>query len=810
MSCPEELELFLLREGTTEGDEDALTPERQKEVADHAASCAECQAKLAELDALGRAIAEPNAMPDNRKAAFVAEVIRQVDAREPAESVGGASRFWTVGIPAVAAVCCGLLALVVVPSFFVLSASRGSMDEAATPTVAMQERSAADPHHTQGLSLQPEQMPMEAEEDLDEEGGSGRAGYGAAPATPSATAPPPAAPGVFVPQAASPPVDFGVKRGRAEAKLRPRPQPRPRKSASGDGNPFGRLGGLDANSPGGSEAMVQAQAEAPARPPARRNRLKVAASPTKSMPTPGGPGAFGTGLTEAPLASTAPQPTAIDPNGRFATTYRPGRAHLARFETALFRGQVPAPALDLVANTGSGSGPTIAAPEERALALDIRTGMERLAPEGGPVHVALTVRSADRAPASRPEVAVHLVMDTSGSMAGQAMEHARQAARQLAELLEPTDRFSLVQYATDASVVVTHGAVGPNRRNILRQIDGLVASGGTNLEAGLRLGYEQASLSRGREDAVQLVIVLSDGQPNQGVTDPWMLSEMAAGAFQGGTETTTIGVGNNYEPQVMSTLAEYGAGGYYYLPDASTIEGVIRAELDVRCQPVARGVELRIRLADGVELLEAYGSRRLTQAEAQRVRNAEIAVDHQEQHHSDIRRDRQSDQEGGMRFFIPGFARNDQHTILLRLRAPSGVSGAEVTLADVEMRYKDRIIRSNQGDERRVNVSYAASRAEALSTLDNDVRRAVYSFRTGQALVAVSARLTRGDQQGALALLYERSELLRRAADELEEPGLRAQAQRLDAFRSSLGTQAYSNQLMMGALLQRAGSGMMR
>lgn len=808
MSCPEELELFLLREGSTrpKGDEDALTPERQREVAAHAATCAECQAKLAELDALGRAIAEPNPLPENRRAAFVADVIRQVESREPAETASGSSKFWTVGLPAVAAICCGLVALVVVPSFFVLSASRGA--EEAAPVVAM-ERMPSEPAARDNTTFGEAQLAMEGEDDMDEASGSRGGPPGAAPtgggyASPSPTIAMPPAPAqpstqgiVRIEEAEAPEPERRI-RGRGESKRRGRPaavQP-------AEGRADDRLGGLDLQ---------------PSRPPRPQARpapadymAKVARSPAKSAPHGAGPGHARPSLAETPYAVTAPRPMAIDPNGRFATTYRPGRAHLARFETALFRGQVPEPALDLVGNAGGGSGPVIAAPQEQALALDVRTGMARLAPEGGPVHLALTVRSADRAPASRPEVAVHLVMDTSGSMAGQAIEHARQAARRLVELLEPGDRFSLVQYATDGSVVVPHGTVGRNRQNILRQIDGLIASGGTNLEAGLRLGYEQASLSRGREDAVQLVIVLSDGQPNQGVTDPWQLSEMAAGAFQGGTETTTIGVGNNYEPQVMSNLAEYGAGGYYYLPDASTIEGVLSTELDVRCQPVARGVELRIRLADGVELLEAYGSRRLNQMEAQRVRNAEIAVDHQEQHHSDIRRDREHDRDGGMRFFIPGFGRNDQHTILLRLRTPEGVSGAEVTLADVEMRYKDRILLSNQGDERTVNVTYAASRAEALSTLDNDVRRAVYTFRTGQVLSAVSGHLTRGDQNGAIALLYERSELLRRASVELEEPDLQALAGRLDAFRGSLGSHAMSNQLMMGALLQRAGSGMMR
>jgi Mg-chelatase subunit ChlD len=816
MSCPDELELFLLREGVSQAraEGEGLSPEREKEVADHVASCADCQATLAELEALGKALAEPEPMAEGHKAAFAAEVIRRIDAQEPkpAASVGG-SRLWTFGVPLAAAACCGLLLLVIVPTLMV-SSNSAEQDIVATAQPIQHSLNSSSPNRAlaeesessadEGYAPSPSEMPAAAS------AGEGQMGRLAAKRSDNRFGI--KGPGQLQQRAerdrtGSNDLDGLLNQavgggGDGRGSGRPQALPAPRRPAGLSNDP---LGGLE----------LSPERAAPSQPPASPPPV----SPSKASAVPGGPqgGRFGNSGGWAPPSDATlgavqpPRPTAIDSNGRFATTYRPGRGHLARFETALFRSnQVPEPALELVADTGRGSGPEVAAPTEQALALDIRTGMARLDPAGGPVHLALTLRSTASEPASRPDVAVHLVMDTSGSMMGEAIAQAQQAARQLVGMLEPRDRFSLVSYSTGAEVVTDEGPVGPRRAQILSQIDRLRATGGTNLEAGLRLGYAQAQSSRSREDSVQLVIVLSDGQPNQGITDPMTLSEMSAAAFQGGVETTTIGVGDSYEPLVMSTLAEYGAGGYYYLPDASAIEQVLRAELDVRTQPVARGVELRVRLGDGVELLEAYGSRRLNQAEAQRVRQTEVAIDHQEAHRSDITRDRDEDREGGMRFFIPGFARDDQHTILLRLRAPEGISAAELLLAEVELRYKDRVLLSNQGDERRVVVPYAENRAAALTTLEGDVRRAVYSFRTGESLVAVSSRLARGQQPEALALLYERAELLHRAGDELNDPFLRAEAGRLDSFRGALLGQAMSNQLMMGALLQRAGSGRMR
>jgi Ca-activated chloride channel family protein len=483
---------------------------------------------------------------------------------------------------------------------------------------------------------------------------------------------------------------------------------------------------------------------------------------------------------------------------------------MARFERQMLVGSAPEPVIALVADEGRGHGPLLEPPQDRALAIALTPGLTKLPPGGGPVHLAITLRSTTRAPTSRPKVAIHLVMDTSGSMSGQAIEQARQAALTLVGLLEPTDRFSLVSYSSDARLVVPDGPVGARRPAILAQIQSLQAAGGTNLEAGLRLGYQQAQASRSEEDQVQLVVVLSDGQPNQGLTDPWALSEMSAAAFQAEVETTSIGVGDSYEPQVMSMIAEHGAGGYYYLPDASTIEQVLRAELEVRTQPVARGVEVRVRLGAGVELLQAYGSRRLNEAEAARVRATEVAIDNQEAHRNGIDIDRQEDREGGMRFFIPGFARDDEHTILLRLRVPAGAAGQPLTLAAVELRYKDRVLGANGGDERQVAATYASSAIESDATQDVAVRRAVYAFRTGEELVNVSALLAQGAQQEALETLWERVEVLRSAGERLGDAGLRQDAERLDGMRQAVLSRSLGSDLMTGSMLQRAGNAFMR
>jgi len=79
-----------------------------------------------------------------------------------------------------------------------------------------------------------------------------------------------------------------------------------------------------------------------------------------------------------------------------------------------------------------------------------------------------------------------------------------------------------------------------------------------------------------------------------------------------------------------------------------------------------------VRLKKGVDLLKVFGSQRLDEAQAAKVRAQELAVDQQSQKRDHIGQDRQDDTEGGMRFFIPAFARDDAHALLLELRVPEG------------------------------------------------------------------------------------------------------------------------------------------
>ena len=502
------------------------------------------------------------------------------------------------------------------------------------------------------------------------------------------------------------------------------------------------------------------------------------------------------------VAPPAPE-VKIDPNGRFATTYRPGRGHLAAFDAAVARGVVPQAERQLVADVGGGYAPEFPVPAGDALALHTDLERGKLPPKGGPFHVRLALRSSAEAPATRPHLSVHLVLDTSGSMRGESIAQAREAARSLVDRLAPSDDFSLVTFSTEAEVKVPDGLVGPRREAIKRIISELREEGGTNIGEGLALGYAEASRPTIPADAVRVVLLLSDGRATAGDTRSENLSRLALNAFQKGIQTSSFGLGSDYDGALMSSIASDGAGGYYYLRDPSHIASALATELDQRLDPVATAVEVRVRLKPGVDLLKAYGSRRLTEGEAERVRAVEVASDAHAEKRDGIRKDRHEDRQEGMRFFIPAFSRDDDHALLIKLAVPEGVGARDVAL--VELKYKDRLRKKNIVREIPLRVEYADGDAASAATADRSMARTIQGFAAGDALAQAAARIARGDRQVAIDLLSEREGILRQAADTLGEPRFLEDASRLTRLRGHAGeTTGLGEPLVLAMLLETA------
>jgi Ca-activated chloride channel family protein len=502
----------------------------------------------------------------------------------------------------------------------------------------------------------------------------------------------------------------------------------------------------------------------------------------------------------------------LDPNGRYATTYRPGAGHLAAFEAAISKGLVPVAERSIVSDVGARYTPTFTLAPDKVLGFQAELEKTALPPSGGMVHLRVALHSAELGAGvvkTRPHLSVHLVLDISGSMAGTAMENAKSAAAAMVDKLDAGDDFSLVTFADSAQLLIPDGPVGSRRAAIKTKISGIGTLGGTNIGAGLQLGYQQAQTKGIPEDAMRVVLLLSDGQPTAGIQDPKQLARLALDGFQQGVQTSSFGLGDSYDGALMSAIADEGAGGYYYLKDSTTIAPALVTELDKRLDPIATAVEVRIRLKKDVDAMRVYGSRKLTAAEADIIRAQELAADEQAKKKLGVVKDRDTDTQGGMRFFIPAFAANDGHSILLQLKVPAGVGKKD--LAMIELKYKDVVHKKNVVEEIPLSAVFADSDEKSAASINPSVQKTVQGFAAGDALVLSAMKLAAGDRSGAVAVLAEREALLRTAATMLKEPAFVEEADRLKQLEEqATGGGPMGDQMLLAMVLETAGHARLR
>jgi hypothetical protein len=202
----------------------------------------------------------------------------------------------------------------------------------------------------------------------------------------------------------------------------------------------------------------------------------------------------------------------------------------------------------------------------------------------------------------RAPVNLAFVLDRSGSMGGQKLAVAARAVEAGIDRLQPTDRFSVVWFDDTVDVLVPGTlATRDARREAIERLRHVQAGGSTNLSGGWLAGCEQVATAL-VASGVNRVLLLTDGQANQGMTDPAELAHHAAELRLRGVSTTTFGVGDDFEETLLQGMAQAGGGHFRDIADAAAIADHLSSEIGESLEVVARDVELRLTLPDGVRV----------------------------------------------------------------------------------------------------------------------------------------------------------------------------------------------------------------
>lgn len=196
---------------------------------------------------------------------------------------------------------------------------------------------------------------------------------------------------------------------------------------------------------------------------------------------------------------------------------------------------------------------------------------------------------------------VNLVLDTSGSMAGEKITQARAAVRAFVQSLAPGDWFNIVPFSTDARPFFPEPvpADAAHREEALAKVAAIEARGGTNIGDALSFALQHGKPANAGPTVVPLVIFLTDGLPTVGTTDVDALLKQVAADNRDRARVFVFGVGHDVNARLLDTIAADTRGDRDYVQPGEDIErktGTLFAKLS---GPVMTDVQFAI---DGLQI----------------------------------------------------------------------------------------------------------------------------------------------------------------------------------------------------------------
>lgn len=319
-----------------------------------------------------------------------------------------------------------------------------------------------------------------------------------------------------------------------------------------------------------------------------------------------------------------------------------------------------------------------------------------------------------------------IVVDRSGSMRGKRLANALAAAQSAVRRLADGDSVSVVDYSNTAHVLVAPTELGAEtRERVLAALGSLTAGGETCISCGLETSL---GLLQRRSDAVERVLLLSDGQATSGILDVAGMQRLAGSVRARGATVTTIGVDVDYNERLMTAIAQATNGRHYFVASPEGLPAIFERELSGLERSVAREASVELELAPGVELTQVM-DRGFTR--------------------------------DGSRVTIPlgSFAAGEERSVLARVRVTPGAA-REMAVASARVRYDDlvRVAPVESGGELVALVTQDGSRAP----LDPEVAEHVERSGTVAALNDANGLFESGDAAGALERIAKKRDEVQR------------------------------------------------
>ncbi len=362
----------------------------------------------------------------------------------------------------------------------------------------------------------------------------------------------------------------------------------------------------------------------------------------------------------------------------------------------------------------------------------------------------------------RPTLNLGFVIDRSGSMAAQKkIEYAQQAVCYAIEHLLPSDRISITIFDNHVQTLVAN-TLANNKASLTRLVQQVQPGNSTALHA----GWVQGGIQTSQQLAADLnrVILLSDGLANVGETNPDAIATDVHGLARRGVSTSTMGMGDDYDEDLLTAMAISGDGNYYYIASPEHLSSIFEQEL----QGLAATVGTAVRLS-----LEPQGS---------------VVI-------MDVLNDLSVDSQG--RFQLPNLVTGNPLEIVIRLQVPAMMQVNQ--LCGLRLSWQNR---AKQYQEVYASLQLPvihSSQVEDLP-LNQEVQQQVALMMTARAKKEAVQLVDRGEMVGASQVLQQaKAQMLdlnlpmsAPEAAALDDLDLRLQQRNIASYRKMSEQQAYA------------------